>query len=63
MKRDLEKFIAKKISDYNTNQKIKNNGIIPKEKSKLLLDFYKYTLNNSIISIYDVPNKFKEIMQ
>jgi hypothetical protein len=61
MKREFEKFLGSKILQYQSNLKRKNNGIIPKSKSNLILGFYSYSLNHFIESLEDIPNKYQEI--
>jgi hypothetical protein len=61
MNRELEKDLAKKILKYQFRQKLENQGRIPETKSKLMLDFYKYSLSHLIDSIEDIPNKYQEI--
>lgn len=63
MNRELEKSLAKKILKYQFRQKMENNGRIPETKSKLMLDFYTYSLKNAIESIKDIPQKYQEIFE
>ena len=63
MKRELEKYLAVKVSEYQTGLRIKFNGVIPKSKSDLMFDFYNYLLSNSIESLKDIPKKYQEIIQ
>jgi hypothetical protein len=59
--RDLEKEITKKIAKFLSKLEQENNGRIPKNKTELVSDFYKYSLNHFITSIKDIPNKYQEI--
>jgi hypothetical protein len=61
MKREFEKFLGQKILEYQSNLKRKNNGIIPKLNSDLILGFYAYSLNHFIETLEDIPNKYQEI--
>jgi hypothetical protein len=61
MKREFEKFLGEKILEYQSNLKRKNNGIIPKSKSDLILGFYTYSLSHFIETMKDIPNKYQEI--
>jgi hypothetical protein len=61
MKRDFEKFLGEKILEYQSNIKRKNNGIMPKSNSDLILGFYAYSLTHFIQSLEDIPNKYQEI--
>lgn len=63
MNRELEKNLAKKIIRYQFRQKMENEGIIPESKSKLMLDFYNYSLNHIIEQIEDIPKKYQEIFK
>lgn len=63
MTRELEKSLAKKISIYQSRLKMQNNGMMPKSKSELVLDFYRYSLNHIIEGIEDIPKKYKEIFE
>lgn len=63
MNRELEKNLAKKIIRYQFRQKMENEGRIPETKSKLILDFYNYSLNHIIEQIEDIPKKYQEIFE
>ena len=63
MNRELEKSLAKKLLRYQFKQKMENEGRIPETKSKLILDFYNYSLNHIIEEIKDIPQKYQEIFE
>lgn len=63
MNRELEKSLAKKMLRYQFRQKMENEGRIPESKSKLMLDFYNYSLNHIIKDIDDIPKKYQEIFE
>jgi hypothetical protein len=63
MKREFEKFLGQKILEYQSNLKRKNNGIIPKLNSDLILGFYAYSLNHFIETLEDIPKKYQEIFE
>jgi hypothetical protein len=61
MNRELEKELARKILKYQFKQKMENGGRVPETKSKLMLDFYNYSLSHLIESVKDIPKKYQEI--
>ncbi len=63
MKREFEKFLGERILKYQSDLKRKNNGLIPKYNSDLILGFYTYLLNHNIEEIKDIPKKYQEIFE
>ena len=65
MTRDLEKFLAGKINDYNIMLRKIYIDNIPKEKINLVNSFYPYALDNfhNIKSIADIDKKYDEIFK
>ena len=58
---ELSRLIAKKVRAFmSTAPKDDMNEY--DRRMKLLFQFQKYTLSNSIESVYDIPSKFADIM-
>lgn len=59
--RKTEKEISRKIAKYLGELDEVHNGQIPESKSKLVSDFYNYSLNHFILNLEDIPKKYQEI--